>query len=390
MPTHITNKVLSWLPEEEMEPLLKQQVIELSKHDAVFGHIAVMPDAHPGRGASVGLAIATKGAVIPAGIGGDVGCGMTAIRTDLVIPERDKLVEVWKAIQEQVPISPGHYNVSVRKTAAPRVSELEEMAQANSRLAFYNKTVPNWPKQLGSLGGGNHFIEVVADEEDRVWAFLHSGSRGTGYKIAAYHQKVAKQLMERYFIRDNDELAFLPVDSEEFDLYMQDIVWLQVWSRMNRAEMMERVLKLMEHRLGTFSTDMAIDCHHNFSQWENHFKENVIVSRKGAISAREGQYGLIPGSMGTSSYVVKGKGHAGSFCTAPHGAGRRMSRTAIRKEITMEQFATSMGDVVYQHDEKFMDEAPAAYKDINKVMEWSDDLVEVVHKFRPLLNVKGE
>ena len=389
----IGDSVLSWIPEEEIEEKALQQIKNLSSMPFIFHHVGVMPDCHFGRGATIGSVIPTRGAVIPAAVGVDIGCRVVAVKTSLTEDDLpDDLSDIRKAIENQIPLSAGKYNRSVKGTALERVNILERMAKFyTERLSFYDKISPNWRKQLGSLGSGNHFIEIVLDEEEYVWAFLHSGSRGIGNKIAQHHIKVAKNKMEDYFITLPDpDLAYLAEGTKEYDEYLDDLNWAQTFARYNCEEMMERVLKILMYRFPEIEELERIACHHNFSQMENHFGQNVLISRKGAISAREGQLGLIPGSMGTKSYVVKGKGCKPSFNTAPHGAGRRLSRGQAFKTFTMEDFERDMEGIEVRHLKQFLDELPGAYKDIDHVMEQSKDLVEIVHTFRQVVNVKGD
>ena len=390
-PRNIGPNVLSWLPADQIEESAMQQIENLSRMPFIFKHVAVMPDCHFGMGATVGSVIPTNRAIIPAAVGVDIGCGMIAVKTPLTredLPE--DLSDIRKAIEHQVPLSAGHYNRSIKKTAKPRIEQLEAKAAELDRLDFYDKLDKNWRKQLGSLGSGNHFIEVVLDEEGYAWAFLHSGSRGVGNRMAAHHIKIAKALMEKWYINLPDaDLAYLVEDTPEFDDYMKDLEWAQEFALLNREEMMERIIRLLQYRCGDFEPVETIQCHHNFTQREHHFGKNILVSRKGAIEAREGQLGLIPGSMGTRSYVVRGKGNAASFNTAPHGAGRRLSRNKARANFTMEDFDRDMVGIEVNRSEAFLDELPGAYKDIDVVMEQSAGLVEILHTFRQIVNVKG-
>ena len=390
-PLNIGPNVLSWLPAEQIEDSAMQQIENLSRMPFIFKHVAVMPDCHFGMGATVGSVIPTNRAIIPAAVGVDIGCGMIAVKTPLTrkdLPE--DLSDIRKAIEHQVPLSAGHYNRSIKKTAKPRIEQLEAKAAELDRLDFYDKLDKNWRKQLGSLGSGNHFIEVVLDEEGYAWAFLHSGSRGVGNRIATNHIKIAKALMEKWYINLPDaDLAYLVEDTPEFNDYMKDLDWAQEFALLNREEMMERIIRLLQYRCGDFEPVETIQCHHNFTQREHHFGKNILVSRKGAIEAREGQLGLIPGSMGTRSYVVRGKGNAASFNTAPHGAGRRLSRNKARNNFTMEDFDRDMAGIEVNRSEAFLDELPGAYKDIDLVMEQSAGLVEVLHTFHQIVNVKG-
>ena len=390
-PLNIGPNVLSWLPAEQIEDSAMQQIENISGMPFIFRHVAVMPDCHFGMGATVGSVIPTHRAIIPAAVGVDIGCGMIAVKTPLQRADLpDDLSDIRKAVEHQVPLSAGHYNRSIKKTAKPRIEQLEAKAAELERLEFYNKIGKNWRKQLGSLGSGNHFIEIVLDEDGYAWAFLHSGSRGIGNRIATHHIGIAKKLMEKWYINLPDpDLAYLVQDTPEFDAYIADLEWAQEFALLNRAEMMERIIRILQYRCGDFEEVERIQCHHNFTKREHHFGQNILVSRKGAIEAREGQLGLIPGSMGTRSYVVRGKGNAASFNTAPHGAGRRMSRGQARKAFTMDDFDRAMVGIEVNRSEAFLDELPGAYKDVDLVMEQSADLVEVVHTFRQIVNVKG-
>ena len=389
-PYRINERAVSWVPPDQIEEQALDQIRNLSEMPFVFRHVAVMPDCHFGLGATVGSCIPTKDAIIPAAVGVDIGCGMIAVRTSLSKADMpEDLADLRVAIESRIPLSAGRYNGRVRKTARPRVERLEE--KAGDRLAFYDKLSKNWRKQLGSLGSGNHFIEIVLDENDHVWAFLHSGSRGVGNRIATHHIRKAKAAMEQSAISLPDkDLAYLSGDTEEFDYYIGDLDWAQFFALLNREEMMERVLGALRYRAGDFEETESIQCHHNFTQKESHFGEDdVWVTRKGAIQALKGQMGLIPGSMGDASYVVRGKGDLESFQTAPHGAGRRFSRRRARENFDMDDFDRWMEGIEVRRSEAFIDELPGAYKDIDLVMDQSKDLVDVEHKFRQIINVKG-
>ena len=391
-PSKIGENTLSWIPREQIEEQALRQVENLAGMPFIFKHVAVMPDCHYGLGATVGSCIPTQGAIIPAAVGVDIGCGMIAVRTPFTRRDLPEDLSGLRAdIEGRVPLSAGRYNDVIQETAAPRIQELEENAVQTGRLEFYDQRDRNWRTQLGSLGSGNHFIELTLDEQGRVWTFLHSGSRGIGNRVAQFHIKAARKLMEQWFIRLPDQdLAYLVQGTREFRDYLTDLDWCQRFALLNRAEMTGRVLAALADRLGSFGEQERIECHHNFTKWENHFTKNILVSRKGAIEAQEGQMGLIPGSMGTASYVVRGKGCRASFNTAPHGAGRRMSRNGARKAFTMEDFDRDMAGIEVRRSEAFLDELPGAYKDIDQVMEQSRDLVEIVHTFRQVLNVKGD
>ena len=389
MPEKIADKVLSWVPEAQLEPDVVEQVKRISRLPFVQPHVAVMPDCHLGKGAAVGSCIPTERALIPAAIGVDIGCGMIAVKTSLVrgdVP--DDLVEIREAIEHQIPLSAGKYNRSIKRTAVSKVLELERLA--GERLAEYTKIAPKWRLQLGSLGSGNHFIELVTDEHESVWLFLHSGSRGIGNKLAMFHIRVARDLMTESHIQLEDlDLAYLTEGTPQFDAYHQDLMWAQHFALLNRQEMMDRLIGLLGHRVPQMQVVDTIQCHHNFTRKEQHFGRDLWVSRKGAIMAKEGQMGLIPGSMGTASYVVKGKGCVPAMSTSPHGAGRRFSRRRARELFSMDDFDRLMEGIEVKRSEAFLDELPGAYKDIDLVMEQSADLVSVVHRFNQFVNVKG-
>src|SRR3954471_14940340 len=304
-------------------------------------HVALMPDAHLGKGATVGSVLPTKGAIIPAAVGVDIGCGMIAVRTPWAVDEvraRGPLAPLRGDIERAVPLSAGRYNKKLTVSAKRRVADLEAAADelGDRVLRSVTATAPNWALQLGSLGSGNHFIEVTADEEDRVWLFLHSGSRGVGNKIAQRHIAVARKACERWLIQLPDpDLAYLPEGTDEFWAYLRDLRWAQRYALLNREEMMDRVIDCLAESVGEPVIESErINCHHNFTQQETHYGRKLWVSRKGAIQADAGGPGLIAGSMGTASYVVVGKGDPVSLNSAPHGAGRQFSRTKARKTFS--------------------------------------------------------
>ena len=394
----INKTAISWLPPEQIEPAAMQQIVKIASMPFIYKHVAIMPDCHVGMGATVGSCIPTDGAIIPAAVGVDIGCGMVAVRTPLSrddLPAR--LGGIREGIERRIPLSAGKYNRSVSSTAKARVATLEK--KAGERLGLYRKLSgrADWRLQLGSLGSGNHFIEITLDESEGVWAFLHSGSRGIGNKIAMQHIRTAQRLMKRESIRLPDrDLAYLSEGTEEFNEYIRDLRWAQDFALLNREEMMDRVMTELSYTVyseGGHEGELELEriqCHHNFTQKERHYGKDVLVSRKGAIQAKEGQMGLIPGSMGTASYVVRGLGSVDAFETAPHGAGRRFSRTQARKRFTMDDFDRDMQGIEVRRSKEFIDELPGAYKDIDTVMEQSRDLVEIVHTFRQIVNVKGD
>ena len=389
VPWKVSKHALSWADHIESKSL--EQIIDLSKMPFIFKHVAVMPDVHFGLGASVGTVIPTLGAIIPAAVGVDIGCGMIAARTSLTEKDMpDDRSDIRGAIEHQVPLSAGRYNSRVKGTAKTHVDLLEADAENSRRLAYYDKLDKRWRRQIGSLGSGNHFIELVLDERGRVWIFLHSGSRGIGNKIAQHHIEVAQAYVEQHNISlPNPDLAYLVEGTREFDDYITDLRWAQKFALLNRDEMASRIVKLLTHRFPDMEIEEEFDCHHNFTQREEHMGENIWVSRKGAIEAREGQLGLIPGSMGTRSYVVRGKGNPEAFRSAPHGAGRRLSRGAAKRTLTMDDFDRDMKGIEVRRSNAFLDELPAAYKDIDDVMRLAETLVEPVHQFRQIVNVKG-
>ncbi|MBY6060169.1 RtcB family protein [Microbacterium esteraromaticum] len=358
----------------------------------IHPHLALMPDAHLGKGATVGSVIPTLGAIIPAAVGVDIGCGMIAVRTQFTAADLAgrSLAPLREAIERAIPLSAGHYNRKVVATAEPRIAELEELAQ---KKRFDPETYAgNWRLQLGSLGSGNHFIEVSLDESARVWLFLHSGSRGVGNKIATHHIAVAQRLARQWWIDLPDpDLAYLVEGTEQFTQYIRELRWAQHFALLNREEMMDRVSRQVSEFVGTAVQEQErINCHHNFTESERHFGKQVWVSRKGAIAADAGRLGLIPGSMGTASYIVEGLGNPVSLNSSPHGAGREYSRSAARRAFTREQLRDAMAGIEYRDTDAFIDEIPQAYKPIDQVMADAADLVRVRHTLRQIVNVKGD
>lgn len=385
----ISKRLVSWAS------LIDDKTVDQARTSAtmpfIYPHLALMPDAHLGLGATVGSVIPTLGAIMPAAVGVDIGCGMIAVRTqfaasDLPVDRRP----VREQIERAVPLSAGKQNRKIVATAEPRIAELEALAEAKgfdpARFAG------NWREQLGSLGSGNHFIEVSVDELDRVWLFLHSGSRGVGNKIAQHHIAVAKRLAKQWWIDLPDpDLAYLVEGTPEFTRYIAELRWAQHFALLNREEMMDRVARQVGEWVGTpVEEQERINCHHNFTECEMHFGKRVWVSRKGAIQADLGRPGLIPGSMGTASYVVEGLGHPMSLNSSPHGAGREHSRTKARQLFTHEQLREAMVGIEFRDTDAFLDEIPQAYKPIDRVMADAAELVKVRHVLRQLVNVKGD
>ena len=355
----------------------------------IYPHVALMPDAHFGLGSSVGTVFGTKGAIIPAAVGVDIGCGMIGVCTNYMASDLEgrDLVTLRDYIERVIPLSPGNYNsTTLKETAKVKVAELEELAERDGVDLSHS---PTWKRQLGSLGGGNHFIELCLDELDRVWMFLHSGSRGVGNKIAQKHIKIAQAECKNEDLPDKD-LAYLTEGTEEFESYIKELNWAQRFAFLNREEMMDRFAR----ELGFFVDKQLeeverINCHHNYTVREEHYGETIWLTRKGAVLADEGTPALIPGSMGTASYVVSGKGNAEALRSAPHGAGRRMSRNQAKKRFSTADLDSRMAGIVYRPGKEWIDEIPDAYKDIDQVMADAADLVTIRHKLRQIVNVKG-
>lgn len=385
----INDRLLSWA--SILDEKAETQARTTATMPFIYPHLALMPDAHLGLGATVGSVIPTLRAVIPAAVGVDIGCGMIAVRTQFTRSELgDDLRELREQIERAIPTSAGAYNRKIVATAEPRIRELEALAET---AGFDPESyVGNWRLQLGTLGSGNHFIEVSLDETDAVWLFLHSGSRGVGNKIALKHIKVAQAQMSKWWITLPDpDLAYLVEGTPEFTRYIAELNWAQHFALLNREEMMDRVIRQVNEWMGIAVVEQdRINCHHNFTQKETHFGKSVWLSRKGAISARKGQLGLIPGSMGTASYVVEGLGNPVALESSPHGAGRNYSRSAARKTFTHEQLREAMVGIEYRDTEAFLDEIPAAYKPIDQVMADASDLVSIVHTLHQIVNVKGD
>jgi tRNA-splicing ligase RtcB len=387
----ISKKLMNWA--SILGDNAREQALRTAAMPFVFPHVALMPDAHLGKGATVGSVIPTLGAIIPAAVGVDIGCGMIAVRTQFTAadlhPGAGGLTALREAIERAIPLSAGKYNNSVYSDqTAARITELEGHAGADSA----EQIAPNWRLQLGSLGSGNHFVEVSVDEDDRVWLFLHSGSRGVGNKLAQRHIKIAQALAAKWWITLPDrDLAYLVEDTREFWDYIRDLRWAQHFALLNREEMMHRVVDCVQDWIGrAIEPAETVNTHHNYTERETHFGQEVWLSRKGAIDASPGKPGLIPGSMGTRSYVVTGKGNRLALNSSPHGAGREYSRSAARKAFSRAQLDAAMAGIEWRRTDAFLDEIPAAYKDIDVIMEDAKDLVEIRHVLRQIVNVKGD
>lgn len=368
-----------------------EQANNLSSLPFIFKHIALMADAHAGYGSTVGSVIATQGAIIPSAVGVDIGCGMCAVKLSFKIDIlHDKAKELRSSIERSIPVG-----FSSNNEITDRVGSLFKIMN-NSYLFEDQKLLDKSMHQLGTLGGGNHFIEICYDENNDAWVMLHSGSRNIGKTLAEVHINKAKGIMQDYFIDLADpDLAFLVQKSKAFEDYLCDLHFSQKYAKENRNEMMLRILKDIsfivygEERNSDELITLRIDCHHNYTQLENHFGKNIWITRKGAVSAREGEYGIIPGSMGTNSYIVKGKGNIDSFCSCSHGAGRKMSRKKARENFTQDDLIKQTENVFCRKDVDIIDEIPGAYKDINEVMANQHDLVEIVHTLKQIICIKG-
>ncbi len=380
---------------DELDPYARAQLVNLSKLPFIHRHVAAMPDVHGGIGATIGSVVATHKAIIPAAVGVDIGCGMAAVRTSLGANDIDEksLTKVFDQISRDVPVGRAQHKDDRALTAAARPfdARLAAMTEKHPQLLKTFGRFSNWVSQMGTLGGGNHFIEVCLDESDRVWVMLHSGSRGIGNAIGRYFIELARRDMERLFIRLPDrDLAYFPEGSSHFEDYVAAVSWAQAYARENREQMMRLVLAALGRHLPAFQTTMAVvNCHHNYVEREHHFGENVWVTRKGAIRARAGDLGIIPGSMGARSYIVRGRGNPESFCSCAHGAGRRMSRTAAEKQFSVADLTEQTKGVICRKDKRVIDEIPGAYKDIDRVMANQSDLVAVVHTLKQVVCVKG-
>ena len=369
--------------QDNIDPKALEQAKLSATLPFIDGHVALMPDAHWGMGATVGSVIPTRGAIIPAAVGVDIGCGMIAVETTLKAEHLpNDLTPLLSLIEQHVPagVGRGHDRPATKLITANENVEKYGLADRAS-------------KQMGTLGSGNHFVEVCLDADDNVWIVLHSGSRGVGNKLAMRHIKIAKGLMERYFIDLPDkDLAYFVEGTPEFGAYMKDLHWAQDYALANRETMMDAVLADLFDVVGVpQETRRRINCHHNYTAKEHHRGRDIWVTRKGAIRAREGDYGVIPGSMGTNSFIVKGLGNKSSYNSSAHGAGRAMSRTRARNEFSGADLVTAMGNRTWlaESGTALVDEIPAAYKDIDRVMAAQADLVEIEVELHQVLNYKG-
>lgn len=391
--------VKMWTRGVPVEESAMKQLANVASMPFIHKHIAAMPDVHWGMGATVGSVIATKGAIIPAAVGVDIGCGMIASRTSLTANDLpDNLHAIRTAIEAAVPHGrTDNGGPNDRGAWGDCVRVPDELALDLGRLVSKHpkrleRAALRAPHQLGTLGTGNHFIEVCLDEVDHVWIMLHSGSRGIGNAIGQQFIELAKEDMRRWFINLPDaDLAYLPEGTQHFDEYIEAVEWAQRFALVNREMMMEATIAAVRTRITKpfESALMAVNCHHNYVSRERHWGANVLVTRKGAVRARQGDLGIIPGSMGARSYIVRGKGNPESFCSCSHGAGRKMSRNEARKTFSLEDHAAAVAGVECRLDADVIDETPGAYKNIDDVMEAQSDLVEIVHRLKQVVVVKG-
>jgi tRNA-splicing ligase RtcB len=390
--------IKAWTRNVPFEEAAKQQLQNIAKLPFIHKWVAVMPDVHLGKGATIGSVIPTVGAVIPAAVGVDLGCGMMAAKTTLKASDLPDSLELMRnAIEKAVPHGlslGGRDKGSWGDIPADVLQKWLALSETFKTLCEKHPWLEksNHIKHLGTLGSGNHFIEVCLDEADNVWVMLHSGSRGVGNKIGSHFIAQAKKDMERWFINLPDkDLAYIPEGSEHFSHYVEAVAWAQDFAQANREVMMARTLQTMREILAMpFSADVeAVNCHHNYIRQEQHFGKNVWVTRKGAVSARKGEMGIIPGSMGAKSYIVRGLGNEDSFCSCSHGAGRVMSRAEAKRRISLEEHSKAVAGVECRKDADVIDETPAAYKPIEAVMQAQEDLVEIMHTLKQVLCVKG-
>lgn len=388
-----------WTDGVPVEEEALKQLKNVAAMPFVFKNISVMPDVHVGVGATIGSVVPTKGAIIPAAVGVDIGCGMMAVQTTL---RADQLPDNLHAIRTAIEAAVPHGRTDNGGTSDRGGWHDIPHRTANSWMGLeggWKKIIEHEPKlergnlinHLGTLGTGNHFIEICLDENDQVWIMLHSGSRGVGNRIGMHYISLAKEDMKRWFINIPDiDLAYLPEGSKTFNDYVFAVGWAQDFAQLNRQLMMEAIITAITPGLPPFElTEYKVNCHHNYISKENHYGQNVWITRKGAVRARSGEYGIIPGSMGARSFIIKGKGNAESFTSCSHGAGRRMSRTAAKKQFSLADHEAATAGIECRKDADVIDETPGAYKDIDAVMAAQSDLVEIVHRLRQVVCVKG-
>lgn len=380
---------------DDVDEKSKQQLANIASLPFIHHHVAAMPDVHLGIGATIGSVIASHKAIIPAAVGVDIGCGMVACRLSITGNDIDEksLRKVFDQISRDVPVGRAQHEDDrvLVKAARPFEARLDTMTKKHPKLLKTFGQFSKWANQMGTLGGGNHFIEICLDEANQVWVMLHSGSRGIGNAMASYFIELARQDMERQMISLPDrDLAYFAEGNKHFADYIEAVTWAQEYAMRNRREMLELVLVGLKRHLPPFDvTNEVVNCHHNYVAFEHHFGADVWVTRKGAIRAREGDLGIIPGSMGARSYIVRGKGNPDSFSSCAHGAGRRMSRTAAEKQFSAADLVRQTDGVICRKDKGVVDEIPGAYKDIDAVMANQADLVDPLHTLKQVVCVKG-
>lgn len=386
--------IKTWTKGVLFEDEARKQLEQISTLPFIYKWVAAMPDVHAGKGTTVGSVIPTKGAIIPAAVGVDIGCGMMAQKTSLKASDLpDSLSPIRGQIERDIPVGNMSYTKDIPLESLEAWKQME-LGYKNIMQKHPNIRGAKTFQQLGTLGGGNHFIELCLDENQDVWIMLHSGSRGVGNAIGNYFIEHAKKDMEKWFIQlPSQDLAYFSEGTEHFDDYVEAVFWAQNFARINREIMMQRVVNGLRHQkkgLPPFTLlERAVNCHHNYVELEHHYGENVYVTRKGAVRARTGDLGIIPGSMGAKSFIVRGLGNPESFCSCSHGAGRTMSRTKARSVISLEDHKRATADVECRKDMAVLDESPGAYKNIDSVMNAQSDLVEVVHTLKQVVCVKG-
>lgn len=394
--------IKAWIDGVTVEDQARAQLDNIASMPFIHKHVAIMPDVHWGMGATVGSVIPTKGAIIPAAVGVDIGCGMMAHKTNLRAEDLpDNLFGIRSAIEARVPHGRtdnggkndrGAFGVPSNEAAlkfAGHAAGLQEIVAKHPKIG---QAAERAPHHLGTLGSGNHFVEICLDEEDYVWIMLHSGSRGVGNRIGSYFIELAKQDMRKWFINLPDmDLSYLAEGTDHFNDYMQAVSWAQRFARSNREVMMEATIAAIRSVITKpfYSELSAVNCHHNYVSHERHFGEDILLTRKGAVSAKKDEMGIIPGSMGAKSFIVRGKGNRESFCSCSHGAGRSMSRTEAKKRFTIEDHIAATAGVECRKDADVIDETPKAYKDIDAVMAAQFDLVDIVHTLKQVVCVKG-
>lgn len=385
-----------WSPIETVESSALDQLKNIASLPFVFKHVAAMPDVHLGKGATVGSVVATKNAICPAAVGVDIGCGMMAVKLDVNLNIlKDKVKEIRHSIERSIPVgNASNKHVLIDVAILELWSRWDKLNATKVHRKTESELKGTSMKQIGTLGGGNHFIELCEDTEGNPWVMLHSGSRNVGKSLAEIHMTNAKDEMKRMFISLPDpDLAYFVMGTSGYSQYMFDLMWCQEYAAKNREVMMNRILKDISHALGLggalLNRVIEVNCHHNYAAMENHYGENVLITRKGAVRARVGDMGIIPGSMGTRSYIVEGLGNPESFMSCSHGAGRRMSRTKAKATFTLEDFAQQTAGVECRKDAGVLDEIPGAYKDIDEVMENQKDLVKIVAQLKQFMCVKG-